>query len=282
MEKPPSVAAAGQLGIHVRMCRECKHTIFSKRDFDSSLAHKPADQRAYETLCQFERGIRLLLPSFHRVLMTLQPEKLENGEVDLTKPPPTHAQIQEAAKIRRRLVDSFTKYGAAAKRMRDLKASTPTQRRLQAAVYAYASSFLHTNMLPLKSLPQMLRSRSTPSASRILSAHKHSSSGLRHTELASTESETGSQAPSEGSSTVMSQLELEEKDLRERLVVLEEQRLMVDEMTKLAKERRRFEEVAALVRNGEELDGEIRVLRTNVSHVEERWEDIYRDGASMS
>lgn len=265
------------------MCRECKHTTFSSREFAESLQHKPPDQRAYETLRQFERGIRQLLPSFHRSLLALQPDKLENGEVDLNKPPPTHAQIQEAAKIRKRLVDSFSKYGMAAKRMRDLKSDNQAQQRLQMAVYTYANGFLHTNMLPLKSLPALLRSSSTTSSStsRLLSSQGHP---LRHSQLAATDSETTSQtgtAPSEtddGATTVVSQLETEEKDLRERLIVLEEQRFMVDEMLKAATSARRFEEVSALSRNKEELEGEINGLRGKVGDLEDRWEGVYRNG----
>jgi hypothetical protein len=279
-EKPLSVTGDGQVGIDIRMCRDCKHTIFSARDFAASLQHKPVDQRAYETLRQFERGIQQLLPSFHRALLNLQPEKKESGEIDLNKPPPTHAQIQEASKIRKRLVDSFGKYGIAAKRLRDLPTESPTQRRLQKAIYTYASGFLHTNMLPLKSLPQLLRSRSSASSStavstsRLLASHHHSGSSLRHSELAD---ETSSQAPSEGS-TVVSQLEAEEKELRERLVVLEEQRFMVEAMVKTAQGSRRFEEVSALSRNVDELDAEIKVLRNKVGGVEERWEGVYRNG----
>ena len=286
-EKPPTPGAPGQLNIDIRMCRECKHTIFSSREFAESLRHKPADQRAYETLRQFERGIRQLLPSFHRTLLALQPEKLENGEVDLNKPPPTHAQIQEAAKIRKRLVDSFSKYGMAAKRMRDLRTESQAQKRLQIAVYTYASGFLHTNMLPLKSLPALLRSRSTPSSStsKLLSSQGSHPSGLRHSQLAAnTDSETTSQtatAPSEtddGASPVVSPLETEEKDLRERLVVLEEQRFMVDEMLKAATSARRFEEVSALSRNKEELEAEIDGLRSKVGDLEDRWAGVYRNG----
>ncbi|UZP39739.1 hypothetical protein NXS19_007555 [Fusarium pseudograminearum] len=282
-EKPQSATNGGQVGIDIRMCRDCKHTIFSARDFAASLQHKPADQRAYETLQQFERGIQQLLPSFHRVLLNLQPEKKESGEIDLNKPPPTRAQIQEAAKIRKRLVDSFGKYGTAAKRLRDLPTESATQRRLQAAIYTYASGFLHTNMLPLKSLPQLLRSRSSASsstavsASRLLASHNHSGSSLRHSELADTE--TSSQAPSEGS-TVVSQLETEEKELRERLVVLEEQRFMVESMIKTAHGSRRFEEVSALSRNVDELDAEINELKNKVGGVEERWEGVYRNGVT--
>ncbi|PHH92456.1 hypothetical protein CDD83_7309 [Cordyceps sp. RAO-2017] len=276
-EKTQANGATDQFGVDVRMCRDCNHTIFSYRDFTTSIQHKPPDQKAYETLCQFERGISLLLPSFHRVLLALQPEKLGTGEIDLSKPPPTHAQILEAGKIRKRLIDSFGKYGTAAKRMRGLRTDRETQKRLQEAVYTYASGFLHTNMLPLKSLPQVLRTRSAPSnSSRFLSTPTHSSSSLRHTEIAG--SDAGSQAPSEAS-TVVSQLESEEKDLKERLAVLQEQRLMVEDMIKMATGARRFEEVSALARNMDELDGEIRELGVKVGDVEERWQGIYRNGA---
>jgi hypothetical protein len=214
--------------------------------------------------------------------MNLQPERRENGEIDLNKPPPTHAQIQEAAKLRKRLVDSFGKYGAAAKRLRDLHTESQSQKRLQMAVYTYASGFLHTNMLPLKSLPQLLRSRSSVSSgSRVLSTPNHSMSSLRYSEVASstTESEATSQAGTDdGASTVVSQLETEEKDLRERLVILEEQRFMVEQMTAAATKARRFEEVTALSRNQDELAAEIAELKQKVGTVEERWEGVYRNG----
>ncbi|KAH8168604.1 FYVE zinc finger domain-containing protein [Sarocladium implicatum] len=286
-EKP---AADNGVSVDVRMCRDCKHTIFATRDFAASLTHKPADQRAYETLRQFERGIRQLLPSFHRALLALQPEKSENGEVDLAKPPPTHAQIQEAAKIRKRLVDSFAKYGMAAKRMRDLPGGGQAQQKLQMAVYTYASGFLHTNMLPLKSVPSMLRnsSSSSSSSSRLLPHAQQSSSSLRHSLLASPSTPPTPSATSSSNghpdddndggsttSTVVSHLETEERQLRERLVVLEEQKFMVEGMARTAREARRFEEVAALGRNVEELEGEIGELRRRVGEVERRWEGVY-------
>ncbi|KAM0284026.1 hypothetical protein ACHAQH_002221 [Verticillium albo-atrum] len=283
----PAAAAAGQLSIDVRMCRECNHTIFSKRDFDAAVASKPPDQRAYETLRQFERGIRQIMPIFQRTLLALQPEgNHTSGE----HPPPSHAQIQEASKIRKRLTDAFTKYDTAARRLRDLKTTSKMQLRLQNAIYAAASAFLHTHMLTLKSVPQILRSRSSQSSqSRLLTLQQQnlngsssslsqlsSSSPLRNGEAADS-SETGSQAGSEAS-TQVSALETEEKDLRERLVVLEEQRFMVKEMIDNARGSRRFEEVSALTRNVEELDSEIEDVRSRVGDVEERWQGLYAGG----
>ena len=64
--------AVGQVEVDVRMCKDCRHTVFSRSDFAATLAFKPPDVRAYDNLVQFERGIRLLLPKFQRLLPVLQ------------------------------------------------------------------------------------------------------------------------------------------------------------------------------------------------------------------
>jgi hypothetical protein len=282
----PSAPADGQVSIDVRMCCECKHTIFSHRDFAEAIRHRPPDQRAYETLRQFERGIRMLMPSFHKSLLALQPPDDGRGEQD--KPPPTHAQIQEAAKIRKRLTDAFAKYDLAARRIRDMKTDSPTQLRLQKAIYASASAFLHFNLIPLKSVPAMLKSQSSSASSssnhrRLLSGGNgapSSHSPLRNGESAGFDAETSSLGgASEGSAALSTALETEEKEAREKLVVLEEQRFLVQEMLNSARGSRRFEEAGALTKNLEELDREIESSKRLVAGVEERWEGLYAGGA---
>ena len=61
-----------EVRVDVRMCKECKNTLFSRQDFAEELAKKPSSVHSYETLVQFERGIRTLLPKFQRLLMVLQ------------------------------------------------------------------------------------------------------------------------------------------------------------------------------------------------------------------
>lgn len=271
-EKPATPSS--HLSIDIRMCRDCKTTIFSHRDFTESISHKPPDQRAYETLRQFERGIRILMPSFQRTLSALQPA--DEDEYGHGRPPPTHAQIQEAAKVRKRLTDAFAKYDVAAKRIRDLKTTSPTQLRLQKAIYASASSFLHANLIPLKNVPRILKSN-TSGHRRLLSGLNGTShtSPLRNGESANFDPETSSLDGASEASTAVSALEIEEKEVRERLIVLEEQRFLVQEMLNNARGRKRFEEVGALTKNLEELDKEIQMSRKLVSGVEERWEGLY-------
>ncbi len=226
------------LSLDIRMCRECKVTVFSKKDFAAEILHKPPDQRAYENLIQFEKGIRLLLPSFHRLLTALQDPDT----------PPSHVQLVEASKVRKRLIDSFGKYDLAAKRIRDLPTTSPLQQKLQKAIYQQSANFLNLHMLPLKSLPKILK-HASPHANVLPTNGRTALSAIKYNDIDSSSVVS--------SSSAVSAMEAEEKELRERLIVLEEQRFMVSEMVEGAKKGRRFDEVTALQGNLGELAREI-------------------------
>jgi rabenosyn-5 len=221
------------MNIDVRMCKDCKHTLFARGDFVREMADKPKDQRSYENLAQFERGIRLLLPRFQKLLQALQdPDK-----------PPTPQQLSDATKVRKRLMDAFAQFDVAAKRIRDLPTDSPTQRKLQTAVYHQAYSFLSLHMLPLRALPRILKHavpQGRPNAGGALASIKLN------------DRSTGSVVSSE-----VSAMETEEKELRERLIILEEQKFMVSEMVANATKHRRFDEVTSLAQNLEDLNMEI-------------------------
>ena len=225
------------------MCRDCKTIVFSKRDFSVEANTKPPSQRAYENLVQFEKGIRLLLPNFQRLIFALQdPDK-----------PPSHAQLAEASKVRKRLIDAFGKYDLAAKRIRDLPTTSPTEARLQKAIYQQSASFLNLHMLPLKSLPKILKHASPHGASSNSSnSHRGALAQIKYNDIDS--------ASQISSSSAISAMEAEEKELRERLIVLEEQRFMVGEMITDATRRRKWDEVEALKGNVGDLGREIDAL----------------------
>ncbi|KAJ5481814.1 Zinc fingerFYVE/PHD-type [Penicillium sp. IBT 31633x] len=248
------------VNIDVRLCKECKSTLFSKRDFKADTMRKPPEIRAYENLTQFERGIRLHLPRFQKLLAALQDPRR----------PPTSAQISDASKVRKRLMDSFAQYDIAARRIRDMPTQSPTQKKLQKAIYQQASNFLHLHMLPLKSLPKILK-HATPMSDRIPSRTSSPSipansaaPGIRPPESALSSIKYNSVAASgsntslaSDTSSVVSALEAEEKSLRDRLIVLEEQKFFVSEMIADANRRRKFDEVSSLAMNVEDLSHEI-------------------------
>lgn len=218
------------------------------------------DQRAYQNLIQFEHGIRLLLPKFQRLLAPLQdPEN-----------PPTPAQLAEASKVRKRLMDAFTQYDVASRRIRDMPTENPTQEQLQKAIYSKALSFLHIHMLPLKSLPKIMK-HATPNGMRSppLSSNGKPQGALSSINYNSIVNGHGprpsSSRTSSESSAAVTALEAEEKSLKERLIVLEEQKFFVSEMITDANKRRKFDEVSALSQNVEDLSKEIDQIQSQLA-----------------
>jgi rabenosyn-5 len=251
--------SGGKVAIDVRMCKDCQRTIFSKADFSRELASSPPDQRAYQNLLQFEHGIRLLLPRFQRLLLTLQdPDK-----------PPSPAQLADAAKVRKRLTDAFTQYDSASRRIRDMPTQSPTQARLQKAVHQQATNFLHVHMLPLKSLPRIMK-HATPNGKpspRAANGKPQSAlASIRYNEVSN--SRPGSSRASSTSSAAVTALEVEEKELRERLIVLEEQKFFVSEMIADANKRRQFDEVSALSGNIDDLSREIDQIQGQLAQMD--------------
>ncbi|KAJ5594025.1 uncharacterized protein N7459_000233 [Penicillium hispanicum] len=262
LSKTASEKAIGSdmINVDVRLCKDCKATLFNHRDFKADASRKPPDVRAYENLVQFERGIRLHLPKFQKLLTALQDPRR----------PPSSVQIADASKVRKRLIDSFAKYDVAARRIRDLPTNSPTQQRLQKAIYQQASNFLHLHMLPLKSLPKVLKHASSvgdriPSGTSSPSTTVNGSPAGRPQEPALASIKYNNRVSASGStsslasdtSSAVSALEAEEKSLRERLIVLEEQKFFVSEMIADANRRRKFDEVSSLAVNVEDLSREI-------------------------
>lgn len=262
--------AGDQISVDIRMCKDCRATVFGKRDFADVLSQKPPDVRAYENLVQFEGGIRSILPRFQRLLMALQYvhiNVLNSGTLtDFRDPdkPPSPAQLAEAARLRKRLTDSFTQYNSAARRLRDLPTQSPTQQKLQRAIFHQATSFLHIHMLPLRSLPQVLKHASANGTS----SPAKNANGKPNGALAAIKYNDVDAASQASSSSAVSALEAEEKTLREQLIVLEEQAFLVKEQITDASKRRKFDEVNSLSQNMDDLNREINQVQGQLGQLD--------------
>lgn len=178
-------------------------------------------------------------------------------------------------------MDSFTQYDTAARRIRDMSSTSPTQLKLQKAIHQNASQFLHLHMLPLKTLPKILK-HATPHGAHALgpkidSANPRSALAVLNPSHIRHDSSSNLSVASFASSRV-SELEAEEKSLRERLIVLEEQKFMVQEMIADANKRRKFDEVAALAGNVEDLSAEIDSVQKLVDNLRGEFEGVYASG----
>jgi rabenosyn-5 len=132
-------------------------------------------------------------------------------------------------------------------------------------------------MLPLKSLPKMLKHASPhggPSSTSKLPPKPNGTtalSAIRFNDLL----DSSSQISSSARSSAIESLEQEEKELQERLVVLEEQKFMVSEMLNDARKKRRFDEVVALSGNVDDLTKEIDNLNGQLSGLNVEFEGVY-------
>jgi rabenosyn-5 len=165
--------------------------------------------------------------------------------------------MADATKTRKRLLDAFSRYDAAAKRIKSLPTDSPTQERLQNAINLQAVNFLQLHMLPLQTLPRILKHASpSPLGPNGAGSNGNARPGGALAAIKLNDQFAGNSSAASSSSAV-SAVEAEEKQLKERLIVLEEQKFLVGEMIADANKRRKFDEVSSLSMNVEDLGREI-------------------------
>jgi hypothetical protein len=146
-------------------------------------------------------------------------------------------------------------------------------------------------MLPLKSLPKILKhasphGRGGSSAATTASGRGTPLTGaLASIKLGDKLEAGGSQhGGSSSSAAALESLEADERDLRGRLGVLEEQKFLVQEMLAEARRLRRFEEMAALSANVDDLSREIDAMQGRVLRLEGDFREVYEEigGAAVA
>lgn len=160
-------------------------------------------------------------------------------------------------------MDAFTQYDATGRRIRDLPTTVEAQKSLQKHIYQQVNNFLHIHMLPLQALPKILKHASPHGLS---SSGRSTPNGKPQGALAAIKFDDD--ARSQVSSSAISALEEEEKALRDRLIVLEEQKFFVSEMIADANKRRKFDEVSALSQNVQDLTTEIDQLQGQIAQLD--------------
>ncbi|KAF8423122.1 FYVE zinc finger-domain-containing protein [Tirmania nivea] len=240
--------------LDIRICKECNFTVFSKKDFAADVSYLPPEAKAYSSLIQFEQGILAMMPRFQNLLTILQ-----NPHIN-----PSQAQVSEATRTRKRLLDAFSQYENAAKRILALEAKTQTEHVLRKNVYVKAAGLLQMHMLPLKALPKVMEKRKEARKGEAVGMIMEVGSGVASgaSSISGVEVNGGGKGGEVGN-------DAEEKRLKEQLMVLEEQRFLVGGMVGEAKRCRRFEEVGVLERSLRELEEEIGKVKQEVQDLEE-------------
>lgn len=119
-------------------------------------------------------------------------------------------------------------------------------------------------MLPLKSLPKILK-HASPNGNRPNGASRHVSALASIKFNDTINAETASQS---SRSSAIESLEAEEKELRETLILLEEQKFIVGEALNDARKRRRFDDVKTLSANVDELTREADLVQSRIANLD--------------
>jgi len=119
-------------------------------------------------------------------------------------------------------------------------------------------------MLPLKTLPKILKHSNSASLSSSASTSRLTLNNHRSV------SQLSQQQQDDGTSSLASSVDSEEKALKEQLAVLEEQKFLVEQMRDGAKNGRRFDEVGALMQSLSDLDKEIGKVQGDLNDFEKR------------
>ncbi len=242
----------------IRICRNCKDTLFSKRNFMKDLqSEQPILLQHYEHLANCRRVIEILMPKFQNALAVLDDSSII----------PSKQITTGANKLRTRLLESFTQYDKISRQIVKTNVEIETEKRLKKTIYSMAVLFLQENMLPLKSLPNILKhsnsNRGSPISSSQASPSPSPSPTPTPTPTPVQVIEPSSQftrvpTPPEEKPN-LSQNEIEE--YRNQLIVVEEQKYLVGNMIKEATARRKFDEVAPLQQSLDDLEIFIEDLR---------------------
>lgn len=145
--------------IQVRLCKLCNSTISQK-----NISHETGDflsilLKHYARLQQYRANIQGLMPRFQNLL-----EALHNANRT-----PSKAEMLDASRVRKRLLDAFAKFDSIAKRILAEVAGSKTEQALKEAIYKTAMQFLQLHMITLKSVPSLQSSTGPEEAEKITS-----------------------------------------------------------------------------------------------------------------
>lgn len=203
-----------KIDLKIRICSQCLRHVFCKRKFIFNITRDlPQILAQYENLHNMEMSIMNLISKFDEALIAVK----VNDET-------RENNIIQLADLRRKLLNTFTIYDRLSTKIINLDVQTNSERKIQQSIASHASAFIEEKMMPLRKIPEVLNPISQP-----ISISKSSDLLFNNLTIA------------------------EVKKYREELMVMKEQRFLVEEMLATATKERHFEEATILKNNLAEL-----------------------------
>lgn len=221
-----------KMTISVRVCSKCTHNLYYGRKF-----RKDITQPLSPLLSQCEK-IQNLSRSILNVLslLTASLEELERREN--TGQTPTTSSINESTKLKAKLLRAVASYTQLAKSIAILQPRNNAERKIQQSMRMASSTFINEKLIHMRSLsvptsigsPQVIQQPDLP----VVKPFKLIYNNLSIKEV---------------------------KQYREELMVLKEQKFLVETMMENAKKQRNFDEISTLTSNLKELESRIGTIQ---------------------
>lgn len=209
------------LDIKIRICSKCLRAVFANRKFKFDTSKALSPLLfEYEQLQRIESSIIALIPQFESCLAKIT----ESSSVDPT-------ELAKLTHFRKNVLQKCSIYDKIYKKILKMEPHLVAEQRIKLSITMRASNFIESQILPLRRIPDVL-------------------------------DPTNDEIPTPKTSDLLfNNLTISEvKKYREELMVVKEQRFLVEEMFTKSTKDRNFEEAATLKNNLEEIDDNIKNL----------------------
>ncbi|CCG81977.1 putative Vacuolar segregation protein [Taphrina deformans PYCC 5710] len=179
----------------------------------------PAYEIQYDLLQQYRKAIDSLLPRYQGLLTSLVSDSVAQYGV----------KLEEARRLRKRIVDAFALFEALSRKIANLPAETDTQGRLLHVISREAITYLQSRVLSLQTTSQFRKNQSQGDAA-----------------------ETNVQN------------QVEQAALRDELTMFTEQQFLLQQQADDARRRRKFDDLASLMRSLDEIDVEVKARQNRL------------------
>lgn len=257
----------------IRVCRDCKDTMFARRNFQYQTHNEPTPEliKVFLLLDKVRHNISSkLLREFEDSLLVVENPQL------VTEPNSSgQNNHRNPSAARKKLMDAFVQYDTLAKRIGMCHVESTVEKRLQSRMMSVAEQFLQDTMVPLRAVPKVLKKSIGSDLSDNSSINSGGSNNngnysyVQFKDLAPDSQQYETPSKQESQLDRMSRrtrLAAETKLYQDQLIVLQEQEYLVRNMMEDAKKSRRFDEVAPLLQSVEELQREISKIESLLAH----------------
>lgn len=233
------ISDLAEIDYSIRLCYKCIKNLYGERKF------KKDSQKAKPQLLSLCDGLKTTSKIITDTISRLEGFMTRMDGSKVADQIPNERDVKESKKLRTKLLKSVAIYNNLAREASRITPSNITEAKIKTSVQVASSTFINEKILTLKKVPGIMDV--SPKSSSTASPPMNDPDRVQSTDL------------------LFNNLTIAEvKKYREELMVLKEQKFLVESMIQEAKKQRKIDEVAILSANLNELSAQIVKTQDNL------------------